>query len=398
MASCKPKIAKNSCTQAVSWDTETNSIRVCRRKLIIAECASHLLHCFKTYTCKQLSIGQTVNSCKQILICHPCVLDKWRLWSDGSLRHRISAMWPRANLRKTAKVFLFQIKPVQSWHCFVPIFMCKVCWTLGFWIDTDAWQETAGSSETFSSFEGGSPPVQPHEMTQNRKTFNIVWNHGHTCIHRSQFAACTTIFLSRAGLTGRPKSQPPYLEEIAWFSGATVMELPAQDKASRTDFLMSRRMAIKAANKHAYPENLRESSDCQTGAQWTLDPGRLRMFPWFPLLSPQLMAHHPKKMPTGFKWDSMIADTRLGCNPSGPCSVFHRITGLSPSPSSKPAVREDILLQILNLHNMFTVTSRLGSWGAASAFWGHKRPTKPHHPVQCHLEAVEKSQRDTCYE
>ena len=60
MASCKPKIAKNSCTQAVSWDTETNSIRVCRRKLIIAECASHLLHCFKTYTCKQLSIGQTV--------------------------------------------------------------------------------------------------------------------------------------------------------------------------------------------------------------------------------------------------------------------------------------------------------------------------------------------------
>lgn len=105
MASCKPKIAKNSCTQAVSWDTETNSIRVCRRKLIIAECASHLLHCFTTYTCKQLSIGQTVNSCKQTLICHPCVLDKWRLWSDGSLRHRISAMWPRANLRKTAKVF-----------------------------------------------------------------------------------------------------------------------------------------------------------------------------------------------------------------------------------------------------------------------------------------------------
>ena len=318
MASCKPKIAKNSCTQAVSWDTETNSIRVCRRKLIIAECASHLLHCFKTYTCKQLSIGQTVNSCKQILICHPCVLDKWRLWSDGSLRHRISAMWPRANLRKTAKVFLFQIKPVQSWHCFVPIFMCKVCWTLGFWIDTDAWQETAGSSETFSSFEGGSPPVQPHEMTHNRKTFNIVWNHGHTCIHRSQFAACTTIFLSRAGLTGRPKSQPPYLEEIAWFSGATVMELPAQDKASRTDFLMSRRMAIKAANKHAYPENLRESSDCQTGAQWTLDPGRLRMFPWFPLLSSQLMAHHPKKMPTGFKWDSMphalpISSSTKGC-------------------------------------------------------------------------------------
>lgn len=46
---------------------------------------------------------------------------------------------------------------------------------------------------------------------------------------------------------------------------------------------------------------------------------------------------------------------------------------------------------------MFTVTS-LGSWGAASAFWRHKRPTKPHHPVQCHLEAVEKSQRDCCYE
>ena len=151
-----------------------------------------------------------------------------------------------------------------------------------------------------------------------QKTFNIVWNHGHTCIHRSQFAACTTIFLSRAGLTGRPKSQPPYLEEIAWFSGATVMELPAQDKASRTDFLMSRRMAIKAANKHAYPENLRESSDCQTGAQWTLDPGRLRMFPWFPLLSSQLMAHHPKKMPTGFKWDSMphalpISSSTKGC-------------------------------------------------------------------------------------
>lgn len=48
----------------------------------------------------------------------------------------------------------------------------------------------------------------------------------------------------------------------------------------------------------------------------------------------------------GFHGLKKIPDTRLGCNPSGPCSVFHRITGLSPSPSSKPAVREDILLQI----------------------------------------------------
>ena len=62
-------------------------------------------------SCCQLSIVYAVNKFSSII--HACVLDKRRLWGDGSIRHGNCALWSRANLRKIAKHF-FQIKPVQS--------------------------------------------------------------------------------------------------------------------------------------------------------------------------------------------------------------------------------------------------------------------------------------------